>query len=298
MRFVVLAVIVAALAGCKHRKHWGTKYFEIHATPLDFPVTEYKLKHPDIGSFDYIAQVKDPDAILPSQRLAIVYVLGDGGSVDDNCTGFFVSKRDFLTAGHCVKDSSPNPSVDVDLGAKLGTRTAKCSVFPAPPSVKSQDWAICSFGEDLDLGETFALTKCAPKPNDQVVITGFCQVNQQAGVSAESITPAKTPNAGVLEMLAPEQGFLPGQPLPGRSTSGCPLDSGGPAFLPEQLTRRSDNFYVLSGKTRVFGVVADIGICPPGQNNRTCIAPTTDPSFLSFLNDHKTGAVDILDCSE
>lgn len=302
IQLAVLGSIAVALASCKQRKRWGVAYFEIEATPLEFPITEYKLKHPvAINSFKFSARrveratVDEPNATPPPQRLAIVYSLGAKAGDGDNCTGFFISKRDFLTARHCVPKEAKDQEIeeiDVDLGT-LGTQKAKCSRSPGPDTW--QDWAICSFAIDLDLGDTFALTKCAPKPNTKIVIMGFCEL-AESGTSSSTIKPAKVPNAGVLEALAPEEGFLPATPPKGR-TSACPLDSGGPAFIPEQLTQLGDQ-YTPSGKIRVFGIISAIGRCPPGQSGRTCIAPTTDQSFLSFLNDHKAGTATVLECDE
>ncbi len=300
VRLTALVLIAAALAGCKHKQRWEVVYFEIEAVPIEVPIADYKLKHPvDIEDFTFSAKrveretVGEPNAAPLPQRLALVRSLGPTANPGDDCTGFFVSKRDFLTARHCVPKSPAPPEIDVDLGKQVGTKRAKCSRFPSPETWK--DWAICTLGEDIDLGDTFALTRCAPRPATKVVITGFCELIEQQGAGPRPVSAASAANSGVLEILERQGGFLPARPELGQGTSACPLDSGGPAFIPERLTRLG-NHYTPSGSVRVFGIISGIGKCPEGEAKRTCIAPTTDESFVSFLRE-KTGLM-IRECSE
>lgn len=303
LRLMVLALIITAIAGCKPKRKWEVAYFEIEAKPIETPIAEYKLRHPvDTGSFEFSfkrVQVDDPNAAAPPQKLAIVYSVGAKDGDWDDCTGFFVSKRDFLTARHCVpvpEKDSESSEISVSFG-QAGNKPARCFRSGLPVTEDWKDWAICSFGEDLNLGDTFTLTTCPPKPATKVMIMGFCKLVIQEGTPYYTSARAETPNAGVLEALSPAEGFLPAQPLDGESTQACPLDSGGPAFIPESLTKVGDR-YTPSGKIRVFGIISGPGKCPSGEKKRTCIAPTTDASFLSFLEEKRAGTTTVLGCEE
>ena len=303
LRLMALALIVTAIAGCNPKRKWEIAYFEIEAKPIKIPIAEYDLRHPVDGSFKFgfrrVIKVNPPNA-TPPQKLAVVYSEGSKDGEAGDCTGFFISKRDFLTARHCVplpeKDSEA-AEISVSFG-QAGNKPARCFRSGQPPGAEDwKDWAICSFGEDLNPGDSFTLTTCPPKPQTKVMIMGFCELIRQEGTPYYTYVRAATPNAGVLEALSPVGGFLPAQPLDGETTKACPLDSGGPAFIPESLTKVG-NLYTPSGSIRVFGIISGPGKCPEGERQRTCIAPTTDTNFLAFLEQKKAGTITLLGCDQ
>jgi hypothetical protein len=223
--------------------------------------------------------------VQESQKIPLLWSHGSNGGQGDDCTGFFVSKKDFLTARHCVP-RNPETKITIDLGDDRGNIKGKCVRFPGERD-DAKDWAICNLEDNLAEGE-FPLARCAPKPDTLAVIMGFCQVEElEKGEEIEIIL-----NAGVVQLMEAEGGFLPAKLV---AISGCPINSGGVAFV-SNLEEPSKGFFISSGAVSVVGVISSIGVCPESEPMRTCIAPVGNSEFLDFLDEHRTEAVTVVDC--
>lgn len=197
---------------------------------------------------------EDEASWAKSTTLPVVLTTRNSPESDDDCTGFFVTEKGFLTAGHCLGTDTTvylNPKgINAPGMNNFTMRSATCRVLE--DNTSGIDWAICNLdGSAYVSGPFLKLAKCESLPKKVRVF----------GLAGGTLQKSNFKTGSVSKFLQ-LTGVTPGDNI-------RPGDSGAPA------TRIG-----ASGSTiDVVGIVSEIGSC----SAPACVSLTITKSFEAFV---------------